>query len=135
MTQEAVVTKLCGEGTAEVAVKRLSACGGSCASCESCALERELKIRALNHVGARPGQRVLIESQSRTILGAALLVYLLPLGAFLAGYLLAALCGAPESLRILSSFVFLALGAAALIVLHKKARVFQEIRIEITTIL
>ena len=57
---------------------------------------------AVNSAGARPGQRVLIESQSRTILGAALLVYLLPLGAFLSGYLLAALCGAEESARFLS---------------------------------
>ena len=135
MTQEAIVTGLYGDGTAEVAVKRLSACGGSCSSCESCALERELKIRAVNSAGARPGQRVLIESQSRTILGAALLVYLLPLGAFLSGYLLAALCGAEESVRILSSFAALTLGAAALVYLHKKRRLLREIRIEITTIL
>lgn len=135
MTQEAVVTKLCGEKYAEVAVRRLSACGGSCASCESCALERELKVLAVNSAGAQPGQRVLLESCSRTVLGAALLVYLLPLVFFVGGYGLAALSGAKEGACIAASFAALALGGAALVFLHRKRLVFSEIRVEITTIL
>ena len=88
MTQEAVVTKLLPSGMAEVAVKRTSACGGNCGSCESCVFQNEMKTPALNRIGAKPGQKVLIESQSSKIFKAAFLVYVLPLLFFLAAYLL-----------------------------------------------
>ena len=86
MTQEAVVTKLLPNGMAEVAVKRTTACGGNCASCEACVFESQMKTPAKNSIEARPGQKVLIESQSSRIFRAAFLVYVLPLLTFLGGY-------------------------------------------------
>ena len=74
MTQEAVVTKLLPNQMAVVAVTRMTACGGNCGSCESCIFQSELKTLAHNLVEARPGQRVLIESKSSAIFGAAMLV-------------------------------------------------------------
>ena len=122
MTQEAVVTKLLPSGMAEVAVKRTSACGGNCGSCESCVFQNEMKTPALNRIGAKPGQKVLIESQSSKIFKAAFLVYVLPLLFFLAAYLLAAALDLSEALRILASFAGLIVGGVVLVLSQKKIR-------------
>jgi sigma-E factor negative regulatory protein RseC len=115
MTQDAIVTKLLPDGMAEVAVTRTTACGGNCASCEACMFQNELKAVARNRIGAKPGQRVVIESKSSLVFGAAVLVYVMPLLLFLLGYGLASLLGAGEGIRILVSFVFLALSAVLLV--------------------
>ena len=122
MTQEAVVTKLLPSGMAEVAVNRTSACGGNCGSCESCVFQNEMKTPALNRIGAKPGQKVLIESQSSKIFKAAFLVYVLPLLFFLAAYLLAAAFDLSEALRILASFAGLIVGGVVLVLSQKKIR-------------
>ncbi len=122
MTQEAVVTKLLPSGMAEVAVKRTSACGGNCGSCESCVFQNEMKTPALNRIGAKPGQKVLIESQSSKIFKAAFLVYVLPLLFFLAAYLLAAAFDLSEALRILASFAGLIVVGVVLVLSQKKIR-------------
>ncbi len=111
MTQEAIVTKLLPDGMAEVAVARTTACGGNCGSCESCIFQSELKTAARNLVGAKPGQRVLIESRSSKIYGVALLVYIMPLLLLLLGFALASFLHLSEGLSILLSFIGLALGA------------------------
>ena len=89
MTQDAVVTKLLPNNMAEVAVARTTACGGNCGSCESCIFQSELKTPARNLVGARPGQKVVIESKSSAVYKAAMLVYLLPITLVVLGYVLA----------------------------------------------
>ena len=93
MTQDAVVTKLLPNNMAEVAVTRTTACGGNCGSCESCIFQSELKTPARNLVGARPGQKVVIESKSSSVYKAAMLVYVLPITLVVLGYLLAYLAG------------------------------------------
>ena len=85
MTQDAVVTKILPDGMAEVAVTRTTACGGNCSSCEACMFQSELKAIARNAIGARPGQRVVIESKTSRVFGAAVLVYVMPLLLFLLG--------------------------------------------------
>lgn len=82
MTQEAVVTRVFPHRMAEVVVTRQTACGGNCGSCESCLFQSEMKTMAFNRCEAVPGQRVLIETQSSRIYGAALLVYIVPLICF-----------------------------------------------------
>ena len=94
MTQDAVVIRLLPNDMAEVAVTRATACGGNCGSCESCMFQSELHTEARNLIQARPGQRVTIESKSSRIFGAAMLVYIMPLLFFLAGYAIAAAFGA-----------------------------------------
>lgn len=130
MTQEAVVTKLLPNQMAEVAVTRMTACGGNCGSCESCIFQSELKTLAHNLVEARPGQRVLIESKSSAIFGAAMLVYVVPLILLLAAYALAYLLGLSEPLRIVFSFLGLALGAVILVATQRRKK-NREIRFDI----
>ncbi|MBR3473878.1 MAG: SoxR reducing system RseC family protein [Oscillospiraceae bacterium] len=132
MTQDAVVTKLLPDGMAEVAVTRGTACGGNCGSCESCMFQSELRVTARNQIQARPGQKVTIESKSSRIFGAAVLVYVMPLLFFLAGYALAAAWGAAEGIRILVSFAALLISAVILVLSqrlnkNKKAITFDII--------
>lgn len=122
MTQEGIVTKLCANNMAEVAVTRMTACGGNCGSCETCMLQSEVKTLAKNHVSAQPGQRVVIESRSSAVFGAVFLVYVMPLACFLIGYAAAYLAGLGEGLCILCSFLGLGIGAAVLVLSQKKRR-------------
>lgn len=100
---------------AEVAVTRTTACGGNCGNCESCIFQSQLKTMAKNGISASPGQRVLIESKSSNVFGAALLVYIMPLLFFLVGFALAYSLGASEGICIAVSFAGLILGAAILV--------------------
>lgn len=131
MTQEAVVTRLLPNGMAEVAVRRTTACGGNCGSCESCVFQNELKTPAKNSVQAKPGQKVLIESQSARIFKAAFLVYVLPLLFFLAGYLLASALSLGEAGRIVASFLGLVLGAVTVVLSQRRIREKDKITFEI----
>ena len=115
MTQEGIVTRLFPDGMAEVAVTRMTACGGNCGSCESCMLQSEVKTKAKNLVEAQPGQRVMIESRTSAVFGAVFLVYVMPLVCFLIGYGAAYLAGLREGLCILCSFLGLGLGALILV--------------------
>lgn len=119
MTQEGIVTRLFPNDMAEVAVTRMTACGGNCGSCESCMLQSEVKALAKNHIEAQPGERVMIESRSSAVFGAVFLVYVMPLICFLAGYGAAFLAGLSEGKCILCSFLGLALGAGILVLTQK----------------
>ena len=130
MTQDAVVTRLLPNDMAEVAVARTTACGGNCPSCESCFFQNEIKTTARNRIQARPGQRVVIATQSKAIFGAATLVYLMPIVLMLLSYALAAICGAGEGLRVLVSFLALLL-SAGILVLSQRSRKSKEIQFEI----
>ena len=130
MTQEGIVVKLFPNDMAEVAVTRMTACGGNCGSCESCMLQSEVKTLAKNRVDARPGERVLIESRSSAVFGAVFLVYVMPLVCFLLGYGTAYLAGLPEGLCIVCSFLGLAVGAA-LLVLSQRRKNRREISYDI----
>ncbi len=122
MTQEGSVTRLYPDGMAEVAVTRMTACGGNCGSCESCMLQSEIKTLAKNRVAAQPGQRVLIESRSSAVFGAIFLVYVMPLVCFLVGYGAASLAGLREGLCILCSFLGLAVGALILVFSQRRRK-------------
>ncbi len=130
MTQEGIVTKLFPGGMAEVAVTRMTACGGNCGSCESCMLQSEVKALAKNSVEAQPGERVVIESRSSAVFGAVFLVYVMPLVFFLLGYAAAYLAGLSEGKCILCSFLGLAVGAAIL-VLSQRGKKRKQISYDI----
>ncbi len=135
MTQEAIVTKLLPNGMAEVAVTRTTACGGNCGSCESCIFQSELKTSARNLVDAKPGQRVLIESSSSRIYGAALLVYILPLILLLLGFALATLLKLSEGAAIAMSFAGLLLGAVVIVLSQRRRSKKTEITFSIIALI
>ena len=111
MTQDAIVFKCLDNHTAEVVVTRATACGSNCASCEACVFQNELKTVARNQIGARPGQKVLIESKSSHVYGAILLVYILPVVLAVLGCFAAYAAGAAEGVCVLITFLGFLLGA------------------------
>ena len=125
MTQNAVVTKLTGDGWAEIEVHRVSACGHDCSQCGGgCAgLARTgpVTVLACNPVGAQPGDRVVVESSSKSILGFAAVVYLLPLVLFFAGYFAACALGAGEGAAIAAGGGCFALSLAIAVFADRRA--------------
>ena len=130
MTQEAIVTRRLPDGMAEVVVTRGTACGSNCGNCENCIFQSELKTPANNLIDAQPGQRVIIQSKSSKIFGAALLVYILPIVMILLGYFIAYSAGASEGICILASFIGLLLGAV-IIVISQRIKKTQNITFDI----
>lgn len=88
MEQNVIVRRLLPDGMAEVMRIRESACSGDCHKCAGCgAAKQTMLLTAHNAIGARPGDLVVVESDTGTVLKGAVLLYVLPLLTFLAGYI------------------------------------------------
>ena len=118
MTQDAVVTKLVSRHVAEVEVERGTACGGTCESCEACVFQNRIRAEAVNKVSALPGQKVVIESKTSDVLGAAALLYLVPVVLLFLGYAI----GWAEGGCVLIGFGFFALGVASNVIYQRKKK-------------
>lgn len=88
MTQIATVENLLAGGYATISVPRKSACGHDCEECAGCGVTgAAVRARAANPIGAQPGQKVVVQSDTQKMLRIVALVYLTPVVLFLAGYL------------------------------------------------
>ncbi|MCI9120511.1 MAG: SoxR reducing system RseC family protein [Oscillibacter sp.] len=88
MTQIATVERILDAGHAEISVPRKSACGHDCEECAGCGVTgAAVRARALNPIGAAPGQKVVVESSTKKLLRIVALVYLIPVVLFFVGYL------------------------------------------------
>ena len=109
MTQIATVEKVLGGGFVEISVPRKSACGHDCEECAGCGMTgAAIHARARDSVGAQPGDKVVVESSTKKLLGVVVLVYVLPVIFFLLGYFLTP--GLSEKLRYVVAIVAAALG-------------------------
>ena len=91
MEQLVRVRQIYEDGTAQVVCIRESACSGECHKCAGCgAVKQTVMFRAVNAIGAAPGQLVTVSAASAPVLGAAAVVYLVPVALFVLGYLLGA---------------------------------------------
>ena len=89
MTQIATVERLLNNGYAEISVPRKSACGHDCEECAGCGMTgAAIKAEAKNQVDAQPGDKVVVGSSTKKLLGVVVLVYMLPVLGFLLGYFL-----------------------------------------------
>lgn len=122
MTQDAVVFRCLDDERAEVVVTRATACGANCESCEACVFQNELKTVARNLIGARPGQKVLIESKSSKVYGAILLVYIVPILLAVLGCFAAYAMGASEGICVLCTFLGFLMGAVVTVVTQRLMR-------------
>ena len=89
MPQIATVERILDAGHAEISVPRKSACGHDCEECAGCGVTGAVHARALNPIGAEPGQKVVVESSTKKMLRIVALVYLIPVALFFLGYLAA----------------------------------------------
>ena len=88
MEQLVRVKETCEDGTARVIRVRESACSGDCHKCSGCgAVRQTMLLRAVNAIGAKPGELVTVSSRSGPVLAGAAVLYLMPLALFFAGYL------------------------------------------------
>ena len=91
MTQIATVERLLQNGRAEITVARQSACAHDCHECAGCGgTPKPIHAVVNNPIGAQVGQKVVVESETRQMLGVILLVYILPVILFFIGYFAAA---------------------------------------------
>lgn len=87
MTQIATIERIIDESHAEISVPRKSACGHDCEECAGCGVTgTAVHAKAANPIGAQPGQKVVVESDTHKMLWIIALVYLIPLALFLVGY-------------------------------------------------
>lgn len=97
MIQTAKVLSILDDGRAMVTVKRQSACGHDCSKCgggcAELAVLPTVTVKAENLAHAVVGDTVTVASSSKKILGAAVLVYMVPLVLFLLGYCVAGAMG------------------------------------------
>lgn len=134
MTQSAVVKKILDNGMAEVLVNRGTACGGNCSSCGgTCSFQNKLTVTCGNPIGAQVGDRVTIASQTRRILGAAALVYLVPVICFFVFYFLGTLLFPTENPRVLISLIGFFLGIAVVVLINRRSR-REKISFEIVSL-
>ena len=71
MEQVVRVTKSHDNGMATVLLVRESACSGDCHKCSGCGAAKETMIfEAANPIGARPGDIVVIESETKSVMKA-----------------------------------------------------------------
>ena len=90
MTQIATIEKLLDADHAQIAVARQTACGHDCSECAGCGVSgAPVYARAKNSIGAKPGQKVVVESSTKNMLGIIALVYMVPVVPFLLGYFIA----------------------------------------------
>ncbi len=87
MTQTATIQKVFNNGTAEIAVPRKSACGHDCEECAGCGVSGSAVFAvAKNPIGAAAGEKVVVETSTKQLLGIIAMVYSVPLVLFLVGY-------------------------------------------------
>jgi len=92
MQQLVRVRQVHDDGTATVIHVRESACSGDCHKCSGCGAAKEaILLDAKNPIGAKPGDLVTIESETGPVLKAAMVMYMLPMVLFFAGYALGTL--------------------------------------------
>lgn len=92
MTQKVTVLSVNGS-MAKVIHNRPTACHGDCdhcaGGCGAMAAKEKIIVEADNLIGARPGDEVIIQGETKKVALAIGLVYVLPLVLFFAGYFMA----------------------------------------------
>ena len=111
MTQIATVERILDDTHAEISVPRKSACGHDCEECAGCGVSGvSVYVKALNTVGARPGQKVVVESDTKKMLKIVSFVYLIPVILFLAGYLIMLACSTSVAVQYTAAVAGAVLG-------------------------
>ena len=122
MTQIATVERLLAGDYAVISVPRKSACGHDCEECAGCGVTgAAVRARAANPIGARPGQKVVVQSDSQKMLGIVALVYLTPVVLFLVGYF-ATIAVASAPIRYLFGGIGFVLGILIAVAYDRRLR-------------
>ena len=111
MTQIATVERILDPNHALISVPRKSACGHDCEECAGCGVSgAAVKAKAANPIGARPGQKVVVQSDTQKMLRIVALVYATPVVLFLLGYLAAFFLGAVVAVQYTAAVIGFIIG-------------------------
>jgi sigma-E factor negative regulatory protein RseC len=126
MIDETGIVTSINDTYAKIKVQKRGACEGCAASgvCEPS--EDGMEIEALNPVGAKAGQKVMVSLKPQAYLKGALFIYGFPLASFIAGVILGKNLGEAYFKGIDSDTVSVAVGFAALIVSFLIARSWSK---------
>lgn len=120
MLQTGVVQQL-HHNTAEVKIIRSSSCGENCASCGLCPGQTVL-VEAINKADAAVGDTVIINMSDKKVLGAAFMVYIVPLIMLIIGYFSGNAVFKNENCAILTGLLMTAVTFAAIIFADRKIK-------------
>lgn len=135
MTQIATVERILDADHAEISVPRKSACGHDCEECAGCGVSgAAVKARAANPIGARPGQKVVVESSTKKMLRIVALVYLIPVVLFLAGYVITSLVTASVGVQYGVAVAGFVLGIVFAILYDRRLRAQGGLAFTITRV-
>lgn len=133
MKQKVMVLSTSGN-MARVSYRRPTACHGDCSKCAggcgSMAAREEIIVSAENLIGAKTGDSVYIEGETKKVAWAIVLVYVIPVVLFLAGYFLGQQWGCGNLIGVLGFFLGLAL---AVLESRRQKKRGQEIRYQIVS--
>ena len=123
MTQIATVERVVDSNHAIISVPRKSACGHDCVECAGCGVSgAAVDAKAVNRVGAQPGQKVVVESSTKKMLGIVVLVYAIPVALFLIGYLAAFFLGASVAVQYAVAVLGFLLGIVIAILYDRRLK-------------
>ena len=126
MTQIATVERLLPSGNAEISVPRKSACGHDCEECAGCGMSgAAVHAIAKNPIGATVGQKVVVESSTKRLLGIIAVVYILPFLLFLVGYFATPML--TEGLRYTIAIALFILGIAPAVIYDRHLKKSGEL--------
>ena len=133
MKQKVMVLSTSGN-MARVSYRRPTACHGDCSKCAggcgSMAAKEEIIVLAENLIGAKTGDSVYIEGETKKVAWAIVLVYVIPVVLFLTGYFLGQQWGCGNLIGVLGFFLGLAL---AVLESRRQKKRGQEIRYQIVS--
>ena len=133
MKQKVMVLSTSGN-MARVSYRRPTACHGDCSKCAggcgSMAAREEIIVSAENLIGAKTGDSVYIEGETKKVAWAIVLVYVIPVVLFLAGYFLGQQWGCGNLIGVLGFFLGLAL---AVLESRRQKKRGQESRYQIVS--
>ena len=123
MTQIATVSRIIDSNYAEISVPRKSACGHDCEECAGCGVTGAAVLaKAANPIGARIGQKVVVQSETSKMLGIVAFVYLIPVVLFLLGYLVTAFLTTSVAMQYGVAVTGFFVGVAAAILYDRKLK-------------
>lgn len=123
MTQIATVDRIIDSSHVIISVPRKSACGHDCEECAGCGVTgAAVQAKAVNPIGARPGQKVVVESSTKKMLGIVALVYAVPVALFLVGYLVMVFLGAGVAVQYTVAILGFLLGIVFAIFYDRRLR-------------
>lgn len=133
MKQKVMVLSTSGN-MARVSYRRPTACHGDCSKCAggcgSMAAKEEIIVSAENLIGAKTGDSVYIEGETKKVAWAIVLVYVIPVVLFLTGYFLGQQWECGNLIGVLGFFLGLVL---AVLESRRQKKRGQEIRYQIVS--